>query len=378
MNATQLSTAELDYVKETTAAPSGEPWERFIESCLDWVNDWIQANEVALSNSAIPATQAIVFVFCEAPALERTSLGKLGTKQDFVFRKAVSQDTQGVILCNENFHQMIRISPGFASIDEALAIASQTLSSQRTFVVLSLAQRRMFVHRKGDDVTRWSDSLTPVELRFLDAPLSALRIENDIRTYHRANFEHPSSSIAQMLWKGRAFPYQLHPLPEQRIQGYLLTELSASYKHLRGLVDEEHRGRAGRCDLKVTWPTPRGAHHYATTMLELKVLIQAEGPKKHRKWMLSGITQADSYRQVDTEAVYACIFDARKDKSDQMVDLDAVAIAKDVRLRRYPMEAPLPAVGATSPKVKASPAAKKVTKKQAKRSSALGRKKSAS
>lgn len=385
MSAAPLSTAELNSVKDTTPAPSGEPWERFIETCLDWANDWIQANEVALSNSAIPATQAIIFVFCESPELERTALERLGTGQDQVFRRSVAQDTQGVILCNENFHQMIRISPGFVSIDEAFAIASKKLSSQRTFVVISLAQRRMFVHRKGEDIATWSSSLAHVDLRFLDSPLSAQRIEDDIRNYHHANLEHPSSSIAQSVWKGKAYPYELHPGPEQRIQGYLLTELRAGYRHLRALVDEEHRGRAGRCDLKVTWPATKGPHPYVTTMLELKVLIQAEGPKKHRAWMTSGITQADSYRQTDTEAVYACIFDARKDKSDQMVDLDAVALAKKVRLRRYVMHAPLPAAGATLPKpiakAAASPAAKaakKVAKKRAAKSSTSGRKKSAS
>ena len=156
-----------------------------------------------------------------------------------------------------------------------------------------------------------------------------------------------------MLWKGRDHPYQLHPSPEQRIQSYLLTHLCASYGHLDGLVDEEYRARAGRCDLKITWPAVKGPHSYTTAMLELKVLIEGEGAKKHHRWVASGITQAASYRQADTEAVFACIFDARKDKSDQMPAYDAEALTKNVRLRRYMMHAPLPKTGTgASSKVK--------------------------
>lgn len=358
-----LSADELDSVVGTTPAPSGEPSERFIQACLDWAKDWIQANEAALSSSKISATQAAIFVLSEGPELESKALGKIGSLAEPVFRRVVAQDTQGVILCTENFHQMIRIRGAFASVDEAVSVASTGLSSHRTFAILSFAQRRMFVHRKGEDLAIWTSELPAIDLKFLDIPLSADRIDDDVKIYHHKNFEDPSSSIAQMLWKGRDHPYQLHPNPEQRIQSYLLTHLCASYGHLDGLVDEEYRARAGRCDLKITWPAVKGPHPYTTAMLELKVLIEGEGAKKHHRWVASGITQADSYRQADTEAVFACIFDARKDKSDQMLAYDAEALAKNVKLRRYMMHAPLPKAGTGAPsKVKKAAAATTVTK----------------
>lgn len=371
MKKTVLSDDEIDDVVGTTPAPSGEPSERFIQTCLDWAKDWIRVNEMALDNSKIKANQAIIFVLSESPELESKSLSKLGTLSAPVFRPVVAEDTQGVILCTENFHQMIRIRDGFASVDEAVSLASTALSSSRTFSILSLAQRRMFVHRQGDNLTTWVNGLPAIDLRFQDTPLSADRIDDDVKTYHHANFEHPSSSIAQMLWKGKAHPYELHPSPEQRIQSYLLTHLCASYGHLDGLVDEEYRGRAGRCDLRITWPAVSGPHSYTTAMLELKVLIEGDGSKKHQRWVQSGITQADSYRQANTEAVFACIFDARKDKSDQMIAFNAVALAKDVRLRRYMMDAPLPPAGAGTPakvkKAAASTTGKKSTKKTPKK-----------
>lgn len=382
MTATVLSDDELDLAAGTTPAPSGAPSERFIQACLDWAKEWIRANEIALKNSKISASQAVIFVLSDSPDLESKTLGKLGSLSVPVFRRVVAEDTQGVILCTENFHQMIRIRDGFASVDEAVLLASTALSSSRTFAIVSLAQRRMFVHRQGEDLTAWINGLAAIELKFLHTPLSADRIEEDVKTYHHANFEHPSSSIAQLLWKGRDHPYQFHPSPEQRIQSYLLTHLCASYGHLDGLVDEEYRARAGRCDLKITWPAVKGGpHSYTTAMLELKVLIEGDGSKKHHRWVQSGITQAASYRQADTEAVFACIFDARKDKSDQMLAYDAVALAKDVRLRRYMMDAPLPAAGTGTPakakKAAASTTAKKSTKKTTKKVSKASGKKAA-
>jgi hypothetical protein len=127
------------------------------------------------------------------------------------------------------------------------------------------------------------------------------------------------------------------------------------------LVDEEVRGKGGRSDIRLTWRSPIGsAHDYTTTFLELKVLAEGAGPKYHRGWTISGIEQAEKYRRENSEAVYACIFDARKDKTDQMLDLDQVAAYKNVRLKRYLMEAPIDAASAGK-------ASKKIAKKTLKK-----------
>lgn len=122
----------------------------------------------------------------------------------------------------------------------------------------------------------------------------------------------------------------------------LLVTLRASYRKLAVWVDEEPPTRDGRCDLRVAWPVFDGAHPTASTMFELKVLYDAQGPGYHRGWVLSGIEQAEGYRRPDSEAVYACIFDGRSIATEQFLDLDVVANDKNVRLRRYRMDPPVP------------------------------------
>lgn len=174
---TQISEAELQEIEAITPAPSGTPSERFLGACVEWAEEWIRANANALSKVKVPASQSVVFLFSETPELEREALTNLGTLNERVHRVTVAQDTQGVILCNENLQQMIRIMPCLASVDAALEFASTKIPADRTFVIINFAQRRLYVHRSGDDPVAWIDTLVPTELSFQDAPLSADRIE---------------------------------------------------------------------------------------------------------------------------------------------------------------------------------------------------------
>lgn len=360
---TSLSEAELQSIEAMTPAPSGEPAERFILTCVEWAKEWIRVNSLALGKAAIPPTQSVLFVFSETPDLEREKLTALGSLQETVFKVSVAQETQGVILCNENFQQMVRIGSGQASLDATLDFASKSLSHLRTFVVINFAQRRLFLHRKGDDLANWLSTLEPMELSFQDAPLSADRIEKDVEEFHHNHLAKPTNNTAQTLWMGKNHPYKLYPAPEKRVQVLLRVMLTCSYRHLQVLVDEEPQTRDGRCDLRVAWPIFGVTPGMASTMIELKVLYESQGVGFHRGWVLSGITQAEGYRRPDSEAVYACIFDGRKDVTEQFTDLDAVASTKNVRLRRYRMEPPPPAPTkkAAAKKAVASSGAKKTT-----------------
>ena len=161
------------------------------------------------------------------------------------------------------------------------------------------------------------------------------------------------------------------PSPEQRIQSYLFLYLNASYKHLKGTVDEEVVGKGGRADIRVVWNSLPGAPHqpFTSTMLELKVLVEGRGMAAHRDWVTSGINQANDYRRPDSEAVYTCVFDARQDQTDQMTDLDLLATSRNVRLRRYLMEAPVDPPGVAATKA-AKAAAKKAASAKGKRATA--------
>lgn len=373
---TQLSEAELQAIEATTPAPSGKPSERFLGTCVEWAEEWIRANSIALAKAAISPAQSIIFLFSETPELERETLTDLGTLNERVYRVTVAQDTQGVIVCNENFQQMIRIGPGLASVDAALEFASTKISADRTFVIINFAQRRLYLHRKGDDLATWIATLVPTELSFQDAPLSADRLEKDVQEFHHNYLAKPANLVAQTMWMGKSHPYKLHPGPEKRIQAMLLVTLKSSYRRLQVWVDEEPQTRDGRCDLRVAWPVFNGALPTASTMFELKVLYDAQGPGKHHGWVLSGIEQADGYRRPDSEAVYACIFDGRSVATEQFLDLDVVANGKDVRLRRYRMDPPTPspppaakttakkAVASSSAKTSRGPKKKAATRKR--------------
>lgn len=341
-SAEELTSEELQSLQAQNAAPSGEPPLRFVQQCLDWFKAWIDANKYPLENGEVSPSQVLMFILAEAPEIERPKFNAIETQWKRFYSGAHDQNSQGVILSNENLRTMYSIRQSLGSLDDAFHLASEHLKSTDTFAIAQLSQRRLLFHLPGGRIDDWCADPTVGVLRLSTQPLSAARIEADVQEFHNESLLLAKNPIAQMVWVGKDSPYKLYPDPEQRIQSYLHLYLHASYKHLEGIVDEESRGKGGRCDIKVTWPSQSGSPFpYTTTMLELKVLIEGDGPAHHRSWVLSGIKQAHDYRRSDSEAVYACVFDARKNQSDQMLDLDDVANKQDVRLRRYPMEAPI-------------------------------------
>jgi len=376
----KISEAELQTLQSVEAAPSGEPALRFIQRCQEWFEKWLEANKHPLDANAIPATQILLFVFSETPDLERSArFSALGTEYKRFFAGAHAQDTQGVILSNENFFKAYRLSASLVSMEDAFALVSSHLDDDDAFVIAQLSQRRMLYHLPGGSVDNWCDDPVSYESRLSEDPLSADRIEADVLEFHENSLKFAKNQIAKMVWVGKDQPYKLLPSPEQRIQSYLFIYLNASYKHLKGTVDEEVVGKGGRADIRVVWNSLPGAPYQplTSTMLELKVLAEGRGLTYHRDWVTSGIKQADDYRRKDSEAVYTCVFDARKDQTNQMPDLDVLATNKNVRLRRYLMEAPVDSAAVAATKsakgsakntgAKPKKATKKITKKAARK-----------
>lgn len=358
-----ISEAELQTLQSLEAAPSGEPALRFIQRCQEWFEKWLEANKHPLEANAIPATQILFFVFSETPDLERSGrFSALGADNKRFFAGTHAQDTQGVILSNENFVKAYKVRASLDSMDDAFELASNHLHDDDAFVVAQLSQRRMLYHLAGGSIDEWCADPVIYDSRLSEEPLSADKIEADVQEFHDSSLKFAKNQISKMVWVGKSDPYKLLPSPEQRIQSYLFLYLNASYKHLKGTVDEEIVGKGGRADIRVVWNSLPGAPHqpFTSTMLELKVLVEGRGLAYHRDWVTSGIRQADDYRRPDSEAVYTCVFDARQDQADQMTDLDPLATSKNVRLRRYLMEAPV-----DPPGVAATKAAKAAAKKAA-------------
>lgn len=364
-----LTDNELQSLHDLRAAPSGEPPLRFLQQCQEWFEGWLDANKHPLEKSEIPASQILMFIFSEAPDIERPNFALIETQWKRFFPGSYDQSAQGVIISNENFRTMHCICSSLGSLNDAFQLVSDHLKASDAFAIVQLSQRRLLFHLPGGNIDDWCANPTAHVMNLSTQPLSANQIEADVLQFHQNSLLYATNPIAQMVWKGKKEPYKLHPDPEQRIQSYLHLYLHASYKHLLGIVDEESRGKGGRCDIKVTWPSQPGSpfQPYTTTMLELKVLVEGSGSTYHRNWMLSGITQAHKYRRSDSEAVYACVFDARKDQTDQMPDLDQIASDQEVRLRRYLMEAPIDKNAAASTATPAKPIKKVTDKKAAKK-----------
>ncbi|HDS1321624.1 TPA: hypothetical protein UMV35_000273 [Stenotrophomonas maltophilia] len=335
-----LTKQEIGGLGNPTVTPSGTEAQRFVQSCSAWYREWLEANAPILDSNGIKNTQVLVLIHTVSPDIECADFASVGTDKEIVFRSAFDANLEGVVLTTENTRRMIRVRGGFSSISDAMATCMM-LPPEATFVVLPLAQRKMMLHYGGDDLESWCEHPPEFQMRSgLDA-LSVERIDKDIHEFHDQTLKIAASRISRRIWLGPAKPYKLVHNPEEAIQSYLFTALDNRYLYLKAIVDEETVGRGGRCDIRVQWPNPGGLHNYTSVMIELKVLIEGRGNAAHRRWIWKGIKQANRYRRVDTAGVFACIFDGRKDQSDQMPGFKPHAERLNVNLRWYQMDPPL-------------------------------------
>lgn len=349
MDQQAISGAELDELKAVDPSTSGTEEQRFLQECSGWYQEWLHANEPQLQANAIPDTQVLVIVFSDSPDVERTRLKAMGEGESRVFRGALDAGLQGTLLATQNLRRILQIREAFSSLNDAMAVCCDTLADSDTFVIIPLTQRRVLIHPRDVSIEDWVHNPTSIPVRSQTLQISAKQIDKDIYEFYDEGLRLAKSSLSQMIWKGKKHPYQFIQDPEQRIQSYLLITLKQGYAHLMGVVNEETVGKGGRCDITVQWPTPLGAYPYTNVKIELKVLTHARGPASNVTWAQSGIKQANDYRLANSEAVFACVFDGRKDQTDQMPHLDAEAAALNVELRRYLMEAPI-----ATPKASAS------------------------
>lgn len=357
MDQETISGAELDQLKTVDPSTSGNEEQRFLQECSGWYQEWLHANEPQLQANAIPSTQVLVIVFSESPDVERTRLAAMGESNHRIYRGALDAGLQGTLLTTQNLRRIIQIRETFSSLNEAMVVCCDTLEDSDTFVIIPLAQRRVLIHPRDVSIDDWVHNPTSIPVRSQTIQISAAQIDKDIYGFYDEGLRLAKSSLSQMIWKGKKYPYELIQDPERRIQSYLLITLRQGYAHLMGVVDEETVGKGGRCDITVQWPTPLGAHPYANAKIELKVLTQARGAASNVRWAQKGIKQANDYRLANSEAVFACVFDGRKDQADQMPHLDAEAATLSVELRRYLMEAPIDPPKASTPRKAAAAAA---------------------
>ncbi len=82
-----------------------------------------------------------------------------------------------------------------------------------------------------------------------------------------------------------------------------------------------------------------GFEKKVNTLLELKVLSSKKSFQKNLEWARKGIEQARDYANNETDASFACMYDARKEKQS-MHGIKEYAEENKVLLRSYEMRVP--------------------------------------
>jgi hypothetical protein len=334
-----FSQRELDTLSAMQPMVSGSRSDRFIQTCVDYYNEWHDTHAARMDANLVPAGQALVLVYAEAP---RISLGlpeNVATSPTRVWRKTCALE-DGLAVCNENLEVMLKVVPKFADANDAMNFVSANLSLDHVFAVVLVAQRKILIHQSGLEVETWIANPHEIKINPNSVTITPDVIAHEMQRFHHEYTRLPLGAVSRLMWKADDKKVWLDTKPELRVQSTLLPYLRGCFRHAGALVDEEISNPGGRVDIRIHRTNPMKPSSTTTTMLELKVLAPDKSQATNLAWALRGIEQVVKYRSLDTDACFACIFDARSDKSDSMPALATEAINAKVRLEHYEMELP--------------------------------------
>ncbi|PZW71313.1 PD-(D/E)XK nuclease superfamily protein [Pseudomonas sp. URMO17WK12:I1] len=332
-----FTAVELGRLNGVHAAKSGSAEDQFIQECIELVRDWLCTRQ-RRKDPAPPDSQAILFVFAEAPLVDYC-FDKAAVGDPLKIRKKQGTLGEGIVVCNQNFKVMLKVRQSL-TIEEAYTFAENHLSTSSSFTIAKVGQHKLQIHRAGQSIVDWLDEPEEILINLDEVVLNPDVIAEDLHRFHLQYLSTPVSRAARHMWvlHNGGTQYRLGQQPEQHIQSFLLSHLDGLYGRASVFVSEEIKNQGGRMDIFIARPSP-GASGKVNTVLELKVLAPTKSFNENNTWARSGVEQADSYRNHDTDAAFACIFDARREKRD-MSTLPAYALEKNVRLEQYMMEVP--------------------------------------
>lgn len=340
---------EFRRLNDVEAAKSGSAENQFFQECVELVREWLLTRK-RRNESAPPDNQAILFIFAEVPLIDfgfdRSSVG-----EPIKFRKKQGTLAEGIVVCNQNFTIMLKVCESL-TIDDAYTFAENKLSTSTSFAIAKVGQYKLQIHRAGQNLDGWLNEPDEVLISIDDKDITPDLISDDLRRFHHSYLSTSLARAARHIWvlpKGK-MQYRLGAKPEEHIQSFLLSHLDGLYSRASVFVHEEIKNQGGRTDIFIERPS-QGLSRKVNTILELKVLAPTNSFAANYEWAKSGIEQADGYRNQDTDAAFACLFDARRDKQE-MPELPAYAKEKNVRLEPYLMDVPLDVVANASKKAK--------------------------
>lgn len=328
---------ELSQLNEIQAAKSGSAEDQFIQECIELVRDWLITRQ-RRNDSPPPDDQAILFVFAEAPLID-FGFDKTAVNEPRKIRKKQGTLGQGIVVCNQNFKVMRKVRESL-TIEDAYTFAEDQLSTSSSFTIAKVGQHKLQIHRAGQALEEWLDEPEEITISIDEILLTPDVIAGDLKRFHHAYLSTSQARAARHMWilpNGKT-QYRLGRHPEQHIQSFLLSHLDGLYARAAIFVHEEIINQSGRLDIWIERPS-QGSSRKVNTVLELKVLVPTESYNANYSWAKSGIKQAASYRNYDTDMAFACLFDARRDKQD-MPELVPYALKKNVRLEQYLMNVP--------------------------------------
>lgn len=337
---------------------SGTPQDRFLQALLGYFNEWIEANERSISAGRIRQNQALLVLYSESPTVDSGLPAGFCKNPVDVFPKNHTL-SDGIAVAVENLSEVVQMKASFeGGADEAFAFIRKHVGSDRTFGLLMMSQERVFVHDAGVDINAWVKDPRAINLKRLSpTSITPDLIDEQLDEFHIDGLATHRCRTARHMWNITDQPSVLNPQPELHVQSGLLTWFSGIYRYSVTFVDEEVTLAGGRVDIRIA--RANQAKRRVITMVELKVLKPDDSHNENLKWAHKGIKQAYDYKSKtrDTDAAFACVYVARRDKSAPMPSLALDAAEKGVRLKLQPMEVPSPKKTRKPKKVPAGPAA---------------------
>lgn len=323
---------------------SGTPHERFFQSLVDYVIEWSSANARALAAGQVKNSQALLLIYSESPRLEPGLPAELCQEPEGVVKSLYTlQD--GVAVANVSLAEIYQHVSSFPKgASDAMAFVRTHLKADQTFALLMLGQSRVLVHDAGVPIIEWMDKPRVIKVELIEeTEITPELIQQQLDEFHNQAMATPLASHARLMWKIEEEPTLsvLNEKPELHVQSGLVTYFRGLYRYKVANVDEEIPLTTGRVDVRISRFDKSKDRFF--TMIELKVLAPTSSDKANLAWARKGIQQAHDYKQTfQTESAIACIFDARRDQSKLMPELQSDADAKGVVLKLHPMEVPPP------------------------------------
>jgi len=323
---------------------SGSPQERFFQTLVDYFVSWSAVNATLISAGRIEPDRALLMIYSESPKLEPGIPAAVIVTEEVVYA-ALNTLSNGVAVAGESLSEVIQLVPHFkAGATEAMNFVKKHLRADQSFALLMLGQSRILVHESGVPIEDWVHKQRVINIKQIpNADITPEMIGQQLDEFHNDALSTHRGSIARLMWEIREEPKLsvFKDKPELHVQSGLLLFFRGIYREKVAVVDEEVSLNEGRVDVRIVRFDKTGRR--LITMIELKVLDPSGSDPANLAWAHKGIQQAHDYKKSNyTDAAFACIYDARRSKGDQMPTLQPDAVEKDVLLKVLPMEVPAP------------------------------------